>query len=84
MIHFTAINEIKIGDTVIKCQLRKFKSTMDMLHFISEFQCTPHQHLYIYGASDHPTGVESLGDTEFLSDYRPLLNYAVYEIEVKL
>lgn len=74
MIHFTSVDEVKIGNIVVKCEPRKFKSTMDMIHFIAEFQCTPIEHLYIYRAGDYPTQVED----GVLVDYKPILTYGVY------
>lgn len=67
MIHFIPVAEFKIGDETLVCKPKKFGDTMEMIYFISEFQCTSIRHLYIYRVSDN----------------EPTLTFCVYEYKDK-
>lgn len=85
MIHFTPVAKFDVADTTLVCTTEKFGDMMEMIFFISEFQCTTQRHLFIYRVSDRETSDATTNtDPNIVLDYRPTLTYAVYEFKEKL
>lgn len=85
MIHFTPVAKFDVADETLVCTTEKFGDMMEMIYFISEFQCTTARHLFIYrvGGDAREHIVSDIGQNEPISS-RPTLTYAIYEHKEKL